>query len=334
MRQLQSSNVLHILQSAPDPGSDHASDSAGLALIAKCGGLLELVPATVDAHAHLRQQLPSHDDEDQSPNAETRPAGLSSDQAASEAPFSTREFEAAWRQACACEIDGRACLPTAKVLKGAWESLLLAMTAGGVRMDEPFRIADVLQSVMEDGATRREVYEAVMLRVSSDDGEIMDGCMFPVRHELQVLLISRPGMRMDAAKCVPWLGGVLLDSMEGPRPRVEFESQWQDLLPEGWSEFTRMNVLQVRTFIMRSSASSLISMSGQVPRPWRRQNRSIGVRERARDCLKAAELQMAHALRLPEILISLQRYGAGPSTTRTFRSRPARPRSDPRARTN
>ena len=172
LRQLQSSNVLHVLQPIAGPAADQDPDATGLALAAKCNGLLELLPATVDAAAYLARTLAPCDDLE---TCRTELAVTKAD-AAREAPFSAAEFEAAWREVCAFEARASAWVPAPAVLQDAWRSLLQVATMKGLRWDEALQKEGLLRMVHEEGEALAAVCEAVLRRVAGDGDEGRASC--------------------------------------------------------------------------------------------------------------------------------------------------------------
>ena len=243
LRHLQSSNVLHLLEPSDDPTNETTGTRAGLSLAAQCDGLLELVPVTPNAHLYLAQQLPDLA-KDREALDQGLPTAASKAQACRVAPFSQAEFERAWQDVCACEVDGQAYVPRASGLKIAWESLGLAATAEGIDLGRQFRTEDLLQGT-GDQAVPKEVLLAVLQRVGSSDEGHTDGCLLGLAFSKMPDAKHVIGMRVDRDKCIEWTGAMLLECLDAPVTTTDFIKQWQAVLPEAWEALGTLATLQV-----------------------------------------------------------------------------------------
>ena len=153
VRQLQSSNVIHVVQTTPAI----ESDDAALTSIAQCGGFLELAPAALDTHAYLAQHLPVYDGSELAEGVK-----LSKSELCEAAPFSTDEFEQAWQDACACIVHGKQCIPAPNVLQKVWQSLVLASTVDGIDLGATFEVDSLLRSVGDEATP--EISRAILQR--------------------------------------------------------------------------------------------------------------------------------------------------------------------------
>ena len=90
-----------------------------------------------------------------------------------DAPFSTEEFNGAWKQICAFEVLGRAWLPTPSALAMVWKSILSAATVRGVSLEKEFELKPLAEAVGSDGYPLALIM-AVMTRLVSNNGNLKD----------------------------------------------------------------------------------------------------------------------------------------------------------------
>ena len=177
VRQVQSSNVLYILRSASDgaEGDGRRPDGTGLVGVAQCGELLEAIPSTPAPAQHLRERLPVYRDQD----SPSRPGllGTTAEGLERDAPFSRGEFNAAWKELCAFELEGRAWIPSPTTLERVWASLVAAATIKGVGLEEGFR-GDEVETLMEEDGNPGPVVAAVLARIGRGSADFVDGGEF------------------------------------------------------------------------------------------------------------------------------------------------------------
>ena len=125
--------------------------------IAQCTSTLELVPAST-AGVSLRQILPIYRSSVADPEAEVhkiknsdRKEKISKQNVLENIPLSPRQFDEAWVEVCAFEIDGKAWIPSANSLKGVWNSIISAATAKSIDLARKFLVADLADMVEGDG---------------------------------------------------------------------------------------------------------------------------------------------------------------------------------------
>ena len=178
VRQVQSSNSVFVLQASKTEPKDDDIQLPSLSAIARCTATLELIPAMPSGAAFLRQAIPVYrgsedDDERLEPEASESKcrAALLED-----APFSSGEFEKAWKELCVFEEGSQAWLPTPLVLFGVWKSMISAATVRSIDLGEDFSIAALRGTVEEDGHSSA-LFQAVMNKLSFDGIEdLMDEC--------------------------------------------------------------------------------------------------------------------------------------------------------------
>lgn len=177
IRQVQSSNSVFVLQ--PSEGSlgseDDAIPSIALSAIAKCAATLELVPISPSAIGTLERLLPVY----------TGPESIlalgSSDMKGKETtpndvPFSRGEFDKAWKELCAFDIEGRTWVPTASILTSVWKSVISAATLRSLNLGDGFSMNTLEGVVDEEDGYPSALVHAVIDRLCSEDEDLMDGC--------------------------------------------------------------------------------------------------------------------------------------------------------------
>ena len=184
VRQVQSSNSVFILQPS---GNDLSPDDSftrdpSIAAIAQCTSTLELMPPLVTSLAALRQSLPIYNLADhQNQNGLAAHSNESEKfgrhKAFQNTPTSQREFDEAWLEVCAFELDRQAWIPSADSLKGIWASIMAAATMKDIDLTKRFRVIDLTDIVEEDGFPDA-LFKAVIRRVSIANGSLISGCTF------------------------------------------------------------------------------------------------------------------------------------------------------------
>lgn len=94
-----------------------------------------------------------------------------------DAPFSTNEFDEAWKQQCAFEVLGRAWLPTASALAMIWKSMLSAASMSGVNLEKNFELKSLAEMVGNDGFPSA-LLMAVVMRLVSNTNSLNDDCEY------------------------------------------------------------------------------------------------------------------------------------------------------------
>ena len=176
VRQVQSSNVLYILQPSKCSTEErlNVAQFKGVTAIAQCKGLLELVKASPNPEQYLRANVPAFNHEIGSvPSRVHRPTRL---ELLRDAPFSSGEFHSAWKQLCIFEVEGRPWLPTALVLRNIWASLLSAAIINDIDTTGQFKTTAIKILLQADGHAIPAL-EAIFARNMSDTENIMTGCM-------------------------------------------------------------------------------------------------------------------------------------------------------------
>lgn len=176
IRQVQSSNSVFVLQSLEKSvvSEDEAIPSTALSAIAKCAVTLELVPTQPSAIAILKQLLPVYTGPD-SISASGSLERTSRETILEHVPFSRGEFDKASKELCAFELEGRAWIPAASLLRSVWKSVILAATLRGVNLGDGFPMTTI-EGVAEEDGHPSVLFRAVIDRLGSEDEDLMDGC--------------------------------------------------------------------------------------------------------------------------------------------------------------
>lgn len=213
VRQVQSSNSVFILHTSVDLlHDDPCTPDANVAAIAQCTSTLELIPPAITALAALRQTLPIYnlaDHQNQSGLAahfnESEKFGRH--KAFQNTPTSQREFDDAWLESCAFELDRQAWIPSASSLRGIWTSITAAAAVKDIDLTGRFRVIDLVDIIEEDGFPNA-LFNAVIKRVSIANGSLISGCMLQDTIFLvaEFLLMGSQGQRSARINVLAGLG--------------------------------------------------------------------------------------------------------------------------------
>lgn len=165
------------MQIASIPSDEDLIPTSGMSAIARCTTMLELLPATVDASALLRNVL--QDFSDPQSGRRTKQVGMENGRSKSEifddVPLSVQEFEDAWTELCAFESDSTCWVPTAACLCGIWRSIMSAVAIKGLSLQDSVYIHDLVELVIENGF-EEALLHAVLGRLHLVKTIPMDGC--------------------------------------------------------------------------------------------------------------------------------------------------------------
>lgn len=274
VRQVQSSNSVYLLQSPQSSplSNEFSTPQPIIRAIAQCPTTLELIPAHATGVSFLRQILPVFKGPLVDPKTgnesigETNEQDTSSKQEAFEnIPLSPREFDKAWEEVCAFEMEGHAWVPSPKLLKGLWESIVSAAAVEGVNLVNKFHVPALRGMVEEDGFPNA-LLNSVLERVCVDHEDRMNGCMwnfaqvYQSRNPVDNLL----GAVLNRDKCVSWVGEILLEELSIPDQAVaesDFLNNWKNQLPEEWRKHAALSALKVMHWPLLESYVDLLTMN-------------------------------------------------------------------------
>lgn len=162
LRQVQTSNSVHIIQPRYVPNEESGLPVEGLAAIAQCGSILEVVPSTAWPHQYLKDLLPIWK-EIGDPNMRSKQEIFSN------LPCSNGELEKAWQEMVAFEHNGSSMKPRAGMLLLLWKNILNTATAEGIDLNGPFHSAFLYENLDPDdaaGQQPRKLFDALVARMS------------------------------------------------------------------------------------------------------------------------------------------------------------------------
>ena len=149
---------------------------AGVKAVAQCATTLELKRSTVSGISFLKSLLPLYTGPvDSTGCISSIQLRKGKEEVCDDLPVSRAEFETAWVDLCAFELESNAMLPTAPPLYGVWKSILSATMVKGLDLGDSFSIPDIVGLVEEDGFPW-SLLQAVTRRLSMDQVVPMEGC--------------------------------------------------------------------------------------------------------------------------------------------------------------
>lgn len=153
---------------------------AGVSAIARCATTLELTTATISARAYLKNDLRVF----HGPQVGIQSKDLAEVDAADgrsksiiykDTPVSLQEFEDAWIELCAFELDSISWVPSSACLSEIWRSIISAVVLKGLNLQESVYIDDLAGLVEEDGFPAA-LLQAVIDRLHIEKAIPMEGC--------------------------------------------------------------------------------------------------------------------------------------------------------------
>ena len=176
IRQVQSSNAVFVVQPSirlPRVQSESAS-SGSLSAIAQCNITLELGLSRPPTFSILKASLPVWHGTEATATDEFDQMNKQS--VLKSVPFSSGEFDLAWRTACAFEFEGKAWLPADSALLALWESMILASTLRGIDLNHAFEVEALYRSI--EDTHPRPLYEAVLDVLCNNGKALLGDCEF------------------------------------------------------------------------------------------------------------------------------------------------------------
>lgn len=219
--------------------------------VAKCEATLEAIPQSIPQSIQCTHQLKaalpvlSSLEVDIIP-PRTQPRGKLA--IFDDFPFSFREFEQAWKDICALEVEGQAFRPSSEVLWKVWRSIVSGCILKGFSLDQDIDVSSLARTIEEDDvppSVTRSVVER--LRVNN-------GVALHERESFCLLSESSPvhqgslDVKMDPAESVRWAGTVFLEARteDGNAMNVAaFLHYWKGGLPESWRRHATLETLKV-----------------------------------------------------------------------------------------
>lgn len=266
VRQVSTSNEIYIVQAscareqnAADLDTviiDAGQRSAVLTAIAKADSMLELLPATADIEAHLRNLLPAYDQEqlarlyEEFGELRELKAGEEHTRLLSQIPAPDISVRRVWQQLCVCRCSGSReeyFIPTARLLESAWTSALEAYNIRG----------------SGKGAMEQEDFEDK----DDDASELL-----PVKNAIWQSLCTTEGDGLERIQTVTWVVRNLWQSMwESPTnehrktvKRLEIEDVWRNALPREYAAEASIDKLEASTYeLCEEEGEDMIRWTGQ-----------------------------------------------------------------------
>ncbi|KAF2671816.1 hypothetical protein BT63DRAFT_411162 [Microthyrium microscopicum] len=214
IRQVQTSNSLHIVQQSPVPGQDGLKD--GLCSIATCPATLELSANSSDVGLDLKEMLVRWDGDESTKT--TR--GQSREFIFANLPASNGEITDKWSQFCAFEVGDRSYTPTASAILNAWKAIHMAAEAEGQDLAVVASNPAFFEKLAEEEGLPAAFLEAIRCRMIYQNG----------------------GLTQTTTS---WLAEVVLGSSPGTSlSRTVFLASWHDLLPEKWKTLATLDLIK------------------------------------------------------------------------------------------
>ena len=180
VRQVQSSNSVFVLQPSESIqiSTDDSIPSTSISAIAQCAVTLELVAASPSPAAYLKQTIPLYLGSESFSTSRSAEV-IGRDAIVKSVPFSSGEYNIAWKELCGFELEGQALLPAASSLMHIWESIISAAALNGVSLSGSFPLNTIKGTVEEDGHAH-SFFRAVIDRLCSENVDLEGGCKLSV----------------------------------------------------------------------------------------------------------------------------------------------------------
>lgn len=179
LRQVHSSNSIFVIRPSRTALNDREQSgftTTSVHAVAECATTLELKPSSRSNVDLVKNLLPTYRGlEDNTEVSYPNQLVKGKERISEDAPLSSAEFEAAWVDLCAFELNKNAVLPVTPVLHGVWKSILSAAAVKGLKLDVNVFIQDVAGLVEEDGFPQN-LLQAVVSRLSINQVVPMEGC--------------------------------------------------------------------------------------------------------------------------------------------------------------
>ena len=220
LRQVHTSNSVHILRTEPSKAADDDMDPRSSVIsIAQCNSTLEFEPsAAQSALPYLKQTLPIFEGTE-----DVTKVRVSKYRAYDDIPLSDAEIDTAWRELCAFESDDGmyAFQPSPAALVQAWSAIVSAAAIEKIDLSGP-----ILQETQQkltgsiDNAPKNLVH-AIFAHLSTD---------------------SDDQMQLNKERTIALVGHALISDLVEV-PESELMQTWTDLLPESWRNSANVSIL-------------------------------------------------------------------------------------------
>ncbi|KAL0259797.1 hypothetical protein SLS55_005537 [Diplodia seriata] len=236
LRQVHTSNSVHLTQPANLSARPDALSTLGISAIAKCGSVLEAHPVTESPVSAVREAITRiWHAENWDGHGFAQFSGevvpKSKEELFADIPFSDVECEQAWVELCAFESGGSPALPTLPTLWTYWKTIFTTAVAEGIDLGAQFQIAHFAKTLEDEESLLPGLVGAIFHHLLPDDQMTGDDWA-----------------TVDRAKCVPWVGRNLLAALDShyrtARPTADFLDLWRDTLPEAWREDAQLEAIK------------------------------------------------------------------------------------------
>ena len=157
LRQVHSSNSVFVL---------HPSQDGELTVVAKCEATLEAIPQTPPCLTLLQTRLSVFSGQAQRevhPNSQAQ----SKQSVLADTPVSTEQFNRAWVDLCAFEMEGQSWRPSSNMLWKTWKSIASASTIKGLPLNQASNF-QTLATMVEDDEIPVPLFNAVVERLQDE----------------------------------------------------------------------------------------------------------------------------------------------------------------------
>ncbi|EKG12129.1 Sister chromatid cohesion protein DCC1 [Macrophomina phaseolina MS6] len=183
LRQVHTSNSVHLTRPATLDAASDALPAPGISAVAKCGALLELHPVHESPVAALREAITRiwHSerwDGETIAGFSGEVVEKSKEEFYADIPFSDQECEKAWVDLCAFEFEGRPVVPTVPAQWMYWRTIFTTAVAEGIDLGAQFQIAHLAKTLQDEESLIPELVGAILRRLLPDDQMAGDDCEF------------------------------------------------------------------------------------------------------------------------------------------------------------
>lgn len=150
LRQIQTSNRLHLLKSSIQRDTTNSTSILALSVTSQCKEVLELESISPDSIRYLRERLPRYEGLE---TVKKQLNLLTKESLLEDAPFSEGEFVEALIKLSVLDIDGHPWIPSANILCQTWMSLLSVFELESINIENSFSVDYVNDACERDGSS-------------------------------------------------------------------------------------------------------------------------------------------------------------------------------------